>query len=96
MDSYTVNPGSLPNPGWYPDNRDSSLVRWWDGYQWTGYAQPKPNTKMRSRDLWIVNCVLWAVLWTVVGIITVVFLPVFIPLAIASLLMIMLPVGVKD
>ena len=27
-------------PGWYPDNRDRALVRWWDGNQWTGHTQP--------------------------------------------------------
>jgi len=27
-------------PGWYPDNRDPSLLRWWDGTQWTAHAAP--------------------------------------------------------
>ena len=27
-------------PGWYPDNRDPSLLRWWDGTQWTAHATP--------------------------------------------------------
>lgn len=27
-------------PGWYPDARNSSFVRWWDGTQWTEHTQP--------------------------------------------------------
>jgi uncharacterized protein DUF2510/uncharacterized protein DUF4190/uncharacterized protein DUF4333 len=27
-------------PGWYPDNRDPSLQRWWDGQQWTTHTAP--------------------------------------------------------
>jgi hypothetical protein len=32
-------------PGWYPDNQDPALVRWWDGTQWTEHTQPaRPAT----------------------------------------------------
>jgi hypothetical protein len=27
-------------PGWYPDQRDPSLVRFWDGRQWTAQTSP--------------------------------------------------------
>ncbi|MEO6116402.1 MAG: DUF2510 domain-containing protein, partial [Pseudolysinimonas sp.] len=27
-------------PGWYPDNADRSLQRWWDGTQWTTHTSP--------------------------------------------------------
>lgn len=27
-------------PSWYRDPQDASLVRWWDGQQWTGHVQP--------------------------------------------------------
>ena len=30
-------PGGPP-PGWYPDPAGQKAWRWWDGYQWTGYA----------------------------------------------------------
>lgn len=26
--------------GWYPDNHDPSLMRWWDGMRWTDLTQP--------------------------------------------------------
>lgn len=27
-------------PGWYPDNADPALQRWWDGRQWTAHTTP--------------------------------------------------------
>ncbi|UZJ26270.1 DUF2510 domain-containing protein [Rhodococcus antarcticus] len=28
-----------PPPGWYPDQHDQQLVRWFDGTQWTEFTQ---------------------------------------------------------
>lgn len=28
--------------GWYPDPQDASLLRWWDGSQWTTHTQSNP------------------------------------------------------
>ncbi len=33
--------GTIP-AGWYQDNYDAGLLRWWDGIQWTPHAQPRP------------------------------------------------------
>ena len=33
--------GTVP-AGWYPDNQDAALLRWWDGTQWTAHTQPRP------------------------------------------------------
>jgi uncharacterized protein DUF2510 len=30
-----------PAPNWYPDPRDPSLLRWWDGQAWTADTQPR-------------------------------------------------------
>lgn len=32
-------------PGWYPDNRNPGIVRWWDGVQWTEHVQPVQAAK---------------------------------------------------
>src|ERR1700761_173538 len=37
---------TVPPPGWYLDAHDSTLVRWWDGTQWTVHTAavtPVPN-----------------------------------------------------
>jgi seryl-tRNA synthetase len=31
-------------PGWYPDNYNPALVRWWDGMAWTQHTQPAQPT----------------------------------------------------
>jgi type IV secretory pathway TrbL component len=31
----------MPPAGWYPDQADASLVRWFDGTQWTDVTQPR-------------------------------------------------------
>ncbi|WP_345498814.1 DUF2510 domain-containing protein [Nocardia callitridis] len=34
-------PPNAMAPGWYPDNANPTLVRWFDGYRWTDYTQPR-------------------------------------------------------
>jgi hypothetical protein len=31
----------LPPAGWYPDQADLSLTRWFDGTKWTEFTQPR-------------------------------------------------------
>ncbi|HSN05991.1 MAG TPA: DUF2510 domain-containing protein, partial [Candidatus Angelobacter sp.] len=30
------------SPGWYPDRRDPSLERWWNGLSWSSDTRPAP------------------------------------------------------
>ncbi|MGW4019116.1 DUF4352 domain-containing protein [Rhodococcus ruber] len=30
-----------PPPGWYPDSRDATLMRYWDGREWTATSRPE-------------------------------------------------------
>jgi hypothetical protein len=34
-----------PPAGWYPDNADASLVRYWDGSQWTDRVEPAQGAR---------------------------------------------------
>lgn len=34
--------------GWYDDAQDPSLVRWWDGQQWTSHTRPKQPPAART------------------------------------------------
>lgn len=31
----------LPLAGWFADQLDPSLLRWWDGFQWTNVTRPR-------------------------------------------------------
>ena len=33
-----------PAPGWYPDHNDPSIVRYWNGTQWTEHTAPRQAT----------------------------------------------------
>lgn len=47
---------------------------------------------MSKRQLWVINCLLWAGIWFVFGLF---FMPIWI-FTVLALLMIMLPVGVPE
>jgi hypothetical protein len=34
-------PTQAPPPGWYDDQRDPNLIRYWDGTRWSADAAPR-------------------------------------------------------
>lgn len=34
---------TAPSPGWYADQANPQLLRWWDGNAWTQHTQPNPQ-----------------------------------------------------
>lgn len=53
-----------PPAGWHPDPQNPNLLRYWDGQQWTGHTQPRPQqgppVKKSNRSGWKVVGVLVA------------------------------------
>ena len=42
----------MPPPGWYDDPvQTGSLLRWWDGTQWTGHSAPRVQALSAPTDL---------------------------------------------
>jgi len=37
-------------PGWYPDPYAPASLRWWSGYEWTGYTAPGPGSGSKPTD----------------------------------------------
>jgi len=37
-------------PGWYPEQPGSTLLRWWDGYQWTQHTQQTPPPAQQQQQ----------------------------------------------
>ncbi|MCD2144353.1 DUF2510 domain-containing protein [Gordonia paraffinivorans] len=49
----TQPPPPPPPPGWHPDPDDPTLLRWWDGHQWTDewqLANMPPKRKFGHRQ----------------------------------------------
>lgn len=68
----TQPPPPPPPPGWHPDTDDPTLLRWWDGHQWTDEWQlanmpPKRNSGI-AKPLLIVGGVVVVVLAVVVAV----------------------------
>jgi uncharacterized protein YxjI len=39
-------------PGWYQEQPGSTMLRWWDGVQWTAHTQPMPQGQQRDGSAW--------------------------------------------
>jgi hypothetical protein len=36
--------------GWYADPNDPTIVRWWDGQQWTSHTHPRSPRVVAEAD----------------------------------------------
>ncbi len=81
MSGYPLHPGTVAQPGWYPDPWRAAAWRWWDGRTWTAHvAQAAPERKPRL-PAWLSVPV---VLGSIVTLPFVVYIAVTQPLAIAA------------
>ena len=60
-----------PPPGWYPEQTQHGLMRWWDGVQWTDHRQavvtaPSPQPKNKASGCLVAFLVVLGI--TVVGV----------------------------
>ena len=46
--AQTTQGTNFAPPGWYDDWAGTGEQRWWDGAQWTGYVQGKPQSPSRT------------------------------------------------
>lgn len=68
-------PTTTPPAGWYPDPSEPSVVRWWDGTQWTHHVQPAPQPEpVSSAPSWLNNRTAIAAVIGLVAILTGLFL----------------------
>jgi hypothetical protein len=42
-------PTNTPAPGWFPDESDTTQLRWWDGHAWTEHTHPR-NAEAQRPD----------------------------------------------
>ncbi len=65
------------HPGWYPDPQNPTIVRYWDGQQWTSQTQarsanlatvnPKPPMTSLTKVIWLLIAIAVGVVALIVG-----------------------------
>jgi hypothetical protein len=51
----SINPPTLPPPGWFPDPWDGRRIRWWSGVDWSDRTEASPGSQSARLPIVVVD-----------------------------------------
>lgn len=68
-----IPPAATPPAGWYPEPNEPSVIRYWDGSQWTSHLQPSPAALATIEGARISNRMAAGIVLALIAVLTVIF-----------------------